>query len=119
MKGHEQIIEARMKGMKPETIVFVEVGQSLKQHAEMVEHARRSSACEYGEGRPGCPMVFLEPHESARTADWSWAIGLRVNVSGDDQARVDAACDRIEAAGASLVLGYAGNELRLTDRRSE
>lgn len=109
MRGHERIIEARLKGAKPAGPVWVDVGsdtwmQDLNQG--IVNGKRR-----WWQGARDV-HVSIAPGESARTADWSWCNGLQVFVTGDDPVRVEAAGERIRAAGASLVaLICAGQDL--------
>lgn len=55
-------------------------------------------------GIPSSTNVCLEPSESARLADWGWAVGLRIRVNGDDEARVMAAFESIVRAGAERVI---------------
>ena len=100
MRGHERIIEARNNGYRPSCSVWVDVGADTWMHdlhQGIVSGRRRwwQSATE--------AHVSIDPRESARTADWSWCIGLTVFVTGDDQVRVEAAAERIRAAGAVLV----------------
>ena len=99
MRGHERIIAARMQGMKPAGWVMVDVG--LRSDQNML---CRTNGMEVAPGVPLNPYVCLSPAESARTADWAWAIGLRVQVDGDDLPRVEAAHERICAAGAARVV---------------
>ena len=104
MRGHEQIIEARLKGYKPATAVNVDVGRSTRWHAFLAGEMPRGRVTMAGDQVPLHPQVMLAPGESARTADWSWCHGLTVSIDGDDPVRVQAAADRIKAAGAVRVL---------------
>jgi hypothetical protein len=99
MKGQERIIKARLKGLKPAGWVMVDVSLRTDQVWLLARNGQ-----EVVEGLPVIPYVCLEPHESARTADWSWCIGLRIQVDGNDLARVAAAHERIKAAGAARVV---------------
>ena len=100
MKGHQRIIEARMKGVKPARFVFVDV--CLRSNQEwLAEFFSGQEKC------PGYPMgdaVFLEQQESALLADWSWCVGLKIQVDGDDLPRVEAAHHAISRAGAARVV---------------
>lgn len=100
MKGQEQILEARHRGMKPSTMVFVDVGQ----HTGWQEFLLGQNGRMITDTKPAKPHVCLAPTESARTADWSWCIGLVIEVNGTDQVRVMAAFERIKAAGAQRVI---------------
>ena len=108
MRGHERIIEARMQGAKPDCAVWVDVGSDVwfqdLQHGIVSGRRRWVQGCKEAN-------VTVAPGESTRTADWSWCIGLRVQITGDDYARVMSAVERIRAAGAVLVgaacAGYA------------
>lgn len=99
MKGQDRIIKARLKGLKPAGWVMVDVSLRTDQAWLLSRNGQ-----EVVDGLPVSPYVCLEPHESARTADWSWCIGLKVQVDGNDPIRVDAAFERIFAAGASEVV---------------
>jgi hypothetical protein len=99
MRGHERIIAARMKGLKPAGWVMVDVG--LRSDQAML---LKMNGIDASPGVPLTPYVCLGPAESARTADWGWLIGLKVQVDGDDLPRVEAAHERICAAGAARVV---------------
>lgn len=107
MKGHEAIIEARTRGYKPSSMVFVDVGQSVAWQSFLTG----AKTGMLDDVNPINPHVCLAPNESARTADWSWCIGLRIQVDGDDQVRVMAAHERILKAGASRVIATCGGSL--------
>lgn len=100
MKGHEAIIEARTRGYKPSGVVFVDVGQSVAWQAFLIEN----NGTMITDTKPMKPHVCLAPNESARTADWSWCIGMVIEVNGTDSVRVMAAAERIKAAGAKRVI---------------
>jgi hypothetical protein len=100
MKGQEQILEARHRGMKPSTMVFVDVGQHTGWQKFLLEQNARM----LNDTEPMNPHVCLAPTESARTADWSWCVGLRIQLDGTDPVRVMAAFERIKAAGAERVI---------------
>jgi hypothetical protein len=99
MKGQERIIKARLKGLKPAGWVMVDVSLRTDQAWLLARNG-----AEVVEGLPVSPYVCLEPHESARTADWSWCIGLKIQVDGNDLARVGMAHERLQAAGAARVV---------------
>lgn len=99
MRGQERIINARLKGYKPAGWVMIDVGLHTDQNWLLSLNGR-----EVMEGMPLTPYVCLGPGESARTADWSWCVGLRVQVDGDDPVRVRIAHERIKAAGAERVV---------------
>lgn len=100
MRGHEAIVKARRRGYKPAKWVWVDVGSSTAWQTLL----GRYSGSEIAPGIPAATYVCLDPAESSRTADWSWAIGLKVQVDGDDEARVMAAAEGIKAAGAARVV---------------
>lgn len=104
MRGHEQIIEARLKGFKPATPVHVDVGQSVRWQAFLAGEMPRGRVTMLSDSAPLHPQVMLAPGESARTADWSWCLGLSISLDGDDPVRVQAAAERMAAAGAVRVL---------------
>lgn len=108
MKGREAIIEARTKGYKPSGMVFVDVGQSVAWQAflmgENITESFPGRVTMLNDTTPLHPHVCLAPGESARTADWSWCIGLKIEVNGTDPVRVMAAAERIKAAGAARVI---------------
>lgn len=110
MKGQEQILEARHRGLKPSVMVFVDVGQNTGWQSFLLEQNARM----LNDTEPMNPHVCLSPTESARTADWSWCIGLRIQLDGDDQVRVMAAHERILASGAERVVSTCG-EIMLID----
>jgi hypothetical protein len=94
MKGQEQILEARHRGLKPSTMVFVDVGQHTGWQKFLLEQNARM----LNDTEPMNPHVCLAPTESARTADWSWCVGLRIH-------------ERILKAGASHVIATCGGSL--------
>ena len=100
MKGHEAIIEARTRGYKPSSMVFVDVGRSVAWQSFLTS----AKTGMLDDVNPINPHVCLAPNESARTADWSWCIGLRIQLDGTDPVRVMAAFERIKAAGAARVI---------------
>lgn len=106
MRGHEQIIEARLRGYKPAKAIFVDVGQSVKWQqflaGEIGIPGQRVTML--NDTTPLNAHVMLSPSESARTADWSWCVGLVIEVNGTDPVRVMAAFERIKAAGARRVI---------------
>ena len=104
MRGHEQIIEARMQGYKPASPVSVDVGQSTRWQSFLSGEMPAGRVTMLHDSKPLHPRVMLSPGESARTADWSWCRGLSIDIDGDDPVRVQAAADRIIAAGAVRVL---------------
>ena len=103
MRGHEKIIEVRMQGLKPQGWVHVDVSRTSDQAWLLGSVDGRN----YNEVSPGVPMslyVCLSPSESSLTADWSWSVGLKLQVDGDDEVRVAAAHEKIVAAGAARVV---------------
>ena len=100
MRGHEAIVKARRRGYKPAKWVWVDVGSNTAWQSLL----GRYSGSEVAPGVPDKTYVCLEPFESSRTADWSWAVGLKVHVDGDDEARLMAAAEGIKAAGAVRVV---------------
>lgn len=105
MKGHEPIIKARKRGYKPAKWVWVDVGMDPAWQSSLSCY----SGAEIAPGIPGATYVCLEPCESSRTADWSWTVGLKIHVDGDDEARVMAAVEGIRAAGAARVVSVLHN----------
>lgn len=99
MRGQERIIAVRMKGVKPAGWIMVDVATNSDQEFLLQWNGQEASP-----GKPFNPCVCLSPHESARTADWSWCIGLKIQVDGNDLPRVEAAHERIVAAGAARVV---------------
>lgn len=99
MHGHERIIKARLRGVRPAGWVMVDVSLSSDQPMLLAMNGQEARP-----GKPFHPQVCLPVHESARTADWSWCIGLKVQVDGNDLPRVLAAHERIQAAGAVRVV---------------
>lgn len=100
MRGHEVIIATRLRGWKPAKWVVVDVGRDAAWQAWLL----RGSGLEIAPGLPSTTYVCLSPSESTRLADWAWAIGLKVQVDGDDEARVMAACEGLRSAGAKRVV---------------
>ncbi len=100
MRGHEPIIKARIRGYKPAKWVWVDVGSDAGWQAFLAAY----SGAEIAPGSPGSTYVRLDPSESARMADWSWTVGLKIMVDGTDEARVMAAADGIRSAGADRVV---------------
>lgn len=107
MRGHEQILEARERGYKPTGWVWVDVGQNTGWQKFLLE----GNSMMLNDTTPLHPQVCLAPNESARTADWTWCIGLMVQVDGDDPVRVMAAHERIAAAGAARVFSTCGEAI--------
>lgn len=104
MRGHEQIIEARMRGYKPATVVHVDVGGSTRWQSFLAGDMPQGRVTMLHDSGALHPQVMLAPGESARTADWSWCRGLSISLDGDDPTRVQAAAERIADAGAVRVL---------------
>jgi len=100
MRGHEAILAARMRGLRPTKTIHVDVSLRSDQPRLL-----GYNECDLAPGIPGTRYVCLGVTESARLADWGWCIGLNIHVDGDDEARVRSAFERIVAAGASVVLG--------------
>ncbi len=100
MRGHEAIIAARLRGWKPAKWVVVDVGRDATWHDWLLKW----SGIEIAPHLPSTTYVCLAPSDSTRLADWGWAIGLKVQVDGDDEARVMAACECLRAAGAARVV---------------
>lgn len=105
MRGHEPIIKARQRGYKPAKWVWVDVGSDTGWQSLLAAY----SGAEIAPGVPGSTYVRLDQSESARMADWSWTVGLKIHVDGDDEARVMAAVEGIRAAGAARVVSVLHN----------
>ena len=109
MIGLSRLIKARQQGYKPAGWVWVDVGsigyQRLLRTPLMDGKTPRMIALwDISDENPGGLHVLAHPGESVRLADWSWCIGLKVQVDGDDPVRVEAAHERIRAAGAERVV---------------
>ena len=113
--GLDRIVEARKRGYKPASMVVVDVGLTLAYQAFLrseVTMPDRITACmatvDLMDDVPlATPYVLIDPAQSVRLMDWSWCVGLSINIDGDDEARVMAAHEKAVAAGARLVFSSA------------
>jgi hypothetical protein len=90
MKGHQQIINARLQGQKP-SLVFVEAG--LAPVAELTHFDRYENALAY----KLFATVNIPPHELTARLDLRFLVGLRVVVHGE------AVNDAVMALGEKIV----------------
>jgi hypothetical protein len=107
--GIDQIIRARKSGYKP-AHVFVDVSASVDPQWP----AREAINGPAGEVVPlwnvpsertmESAYVYVSPLESTRTMDWSWCIGLRLTIRGDEEGRIKSAFERAQMAKAAHVL---------------
>jgi hypothetical protein len=107
--GIDRIVAARMDGYKPDH-VFVDVSSTIEpqwpargmingvagEHLQMCQvPSQRTLESAY---------VYVSPAESTRTMDWSWCIGLRLTIRGDEEGRIRSAFERAQMAKAAHVL---------------
>lgn len=98
MKGHQQIISARMQGKKP-SIVFVEAGVSPMPELTRFDRYENALACGL------YATVNIPPEELTSRLDLRFLVGLRVVVHGEAvNDAVLALGERIVEAGAKHVV---------------
>lgn len=118
MRGHERIIRARNGGSKPSTWVFVDVRKNVENEVIAKCMDIDPEMC-LSPGVPLHPHVIVPFRESTRFADWSWAIGLKIQIDGDDEARVMAAHEEVVKSGALIVVSsicIGGNVIVIDSR---
>lgn len=107
--GIDRIISARIRGYKPEH-VFVDVSSTVEPQwpARAVINGpagERITLWDVPSSQPqGSAYVYVSPVESTRTMDWSWCIGLRLTIRGDEEGRIRSAFERAQMAKAAHVL---------------
>lgn len=104
MRGHEALIDLRRRGKTPIGGVMVDATPG---------HDRWAGDW----GRVGVSIAFVDILPTDSLHDLRFAVGLPVQVSGEDSARVGEVAKAFVKAGASQVIagagGYVGEEYRL------
>lgn len=93
MRGHLPLLEMRRRGAVPE-IVFVDT-----------EPGRMRQWAEWPALHPDLATIEVEPGDPLNRLDLRCVVGLRVSVSGNDEARVRAVVEACIAAQANRVVG--------------
>jgi len=91
MRGHEELLAMRRRGMKP----------------WLVDVDLEPNGCADWPQWSLTPMVQIAPTDSIRRLDLRFLVGLPVIVSGLDAERVRTAFEACKAAGAARVLAFA------------
>jgi len=94
MLGHQPLQAMRRNREKP-AIVFVDIDSPLTSVPALMQWQNAS---------PSMAEIDVLPGESIARIDWRPMVGLVVYVSGTDEARVIAASEAIEKAGAQRVI---------------
>ena len=96
MRGHENIIAMRMKGVKPAGLVYL---CDYPVRPEFIEWQYASDCMS--------PNVSVYGDEIG-ALDMRFVVGLAVDVSGNDAKRVKALAGACKRAGASMVIANDG-----------
>lgn len=102
MRGHEHIVELRRRGVVPIGGVIVDASP-LDASQQATDWGR-----EWGKAGMSMAFVDIEPSETIDRLDLRFAIGLEVQVSGDDANRVREVAQAFVKAGARRVIAGAG-----------
>jgi len=96
MRGHEPLIAMRLKGVRP-AMVWLHDNPAC---ADLDWHLWRESWAQ--------PNVLIGPEDSPARVDLRFLVGLPVVVAFNDAARMQRMTLACEEAGASNVVGLAG-----------
>ena len=96
MRGHEELIRLRRKGLKPSGLVYVDDYPVLDKWVAWLTGKTMTTICTHG--------------DDPRTLDFRCLVGLVVNVTGNDPSRVKAIAGMCRKAGASVVFAMAGEK---------
>ena len=101
MRGHENIIAMRMKGVKPAGMVW------------LCDYPIRPEAIEW-QYPSDCTNPSVSVHGDAIGGiDLRFVVGLPVDVTGTDSARVKALAGACKRAGASMVIANDGKRFAM------
>jgi hypothetical protein len=110
MRGHDQLLSLRRRGLKPGLVMIDMEPDPWRDWADWHEWTV-------------IPQIEVSPSDSIRLLDLRCLVGLRVMLSGFDGGRVWAMFDACKAAGASRVLGFhqalenGGHKVRTIEAR--
>lgn len=101
MKGHQQVLNARKDGLRPEA-VFVSIGQQIPEATNRFDDPEQ--AIDLGV----YPTIFLGEEEAGMRADWRCLVGCNVHVAARQLTdQVLHTIEQIVEAGAAMVIGCA------------
>lgn len=94
MRGHDQIINFRKLGFRPESVFLWDMPVQLSE-PQWLEDFRFMEVSTYGDGTGSLDLRFL--------------VGLPVTVIGEEIARVQAIANECKKVGADRVIASCGN----------
>lgn len=96
MRGHDQLIQIRAKGLKPAGLVFVDDYPVSDKWTNWLAEKTMVTVCTHGDEIASLDMRFL--------------VGLAVQVSGSNLKRVKGLAGVCKRAGASVVFAVCGDK---------
>jgi hypothetical protein len=107
MRGHELLLNLRLKGFKP-ALVELTVDRPMPAWYWREWHTETPHI-------PVQARILIDPSDTVELLDLRFVVGLSVKVDGDDQARVDRTFDAAVRAGATRVISACSGCFRDTE----
>jgi hypothetical protein len=105
MRGHEDLISLRKRGVKPAGMVWICDYQVRDVYADWM--ANRMD-----------PEILVDG-DDIESLDLRFLIGMNVNVTGDDSARVRKLASRARKAGANTVVAFSKKNAAIWQKGDE
>jgi len=102
MKGHENLINMRLAGKKPQAVWFY-----LRDYPEFKYHWDSYS------GGYAMPEVFVSPDDNIKLLDLRFVVGMTVHVIGWHNDRIKDICEALINAKAKVVYAVVDSKVKV------